>query len=79
MSTAFYDNPSLVFLQLMISRMFSGLATGMGGSPASVYGAEVCLPKLRARLTMIASMAIAAGVLFAYVVGYFIRVSWTEP
>ncbi|XP_055839748.1 solute carrier family 2, facilitated glucose transporter member 8-like [Episyrphus balteatus] len=76
MSTAFYDNPSLVFLQLMISRMFSGLATGMGGSPASVYGAEVCLPKLRARLTMVASMAIAAGVLFAYVVGYFIRNDW---
>ncbi|XP_055916154.1 facilitated trehalose transporter Tret1-like [Eupeodes corollae] len=76
MSTAYYDDPSLVYVQLIISRLFSGIATGMGGSPASVYGAEVCLPKMRARLTMVASMAIASGVLFAYVVGYFFRNNW---
>ncbi|XP_055846346.1 facilitated trehalose transporter Tret1-like [Episyrphus balteatus] len=66
----------LIFIQLIISRFISGIATGMGVSPAGVYGAEVCLPRLRARLTMVISMAVAAGVLFIYTVGYFIRSDW---
>ncbi|XP_055846359.1 facilitated trehalose transporter Tret1-like [Episyrphus balteatus] len=76
MSTATYDDPSYVFLQLMASRLLSGVAAGSGSSPAAVYGAEVCLPKLRARLTNATSMAIAAGVLLVYIVGYFVREDW---
>ncbi|XP_055846369.1 facilitated trehalose transporter Tret1-like [Episyrphus balteatus] len=76
MSTAFYDDPSYVFLQLMASRLLSGIAAGSGSSPASVYGAEISSPKLRARLTNVTSMAISAGVLLIYIVGYFIREDW---
>lgn len=76
MATAFFGDSNFMYVQLIISRVVSGIATGMGGSPGSVYGAEVCLPKYRARLTMVTSMAIAGGVLFAYVVGYFFRTDW---
>ncbi|XP_055921268.1 facilitated trehalose transporter Tret1-like [Eupeodes corollae] len=69
-------DPSLIFMQLIASRFISGIATGMGVSPAGVYGAEVCLPKIRGRLTMVISMAVAAGVLFIYSIGYFIRDDW---
>lgn len=40
----------------------------------AVYSAEIAHPKLRGRLTLLTSMAIAVGILMIYVLGYFIPV-----
>ncbi|XP_055846327.1 uncharacterized protein LOC129912201 [Episyrphus balteatus] len=69
-------NSDFVFMQLIASRLMSGVVKGMGGAAAVVYGAEICLPKIRARLIMAVSMAMACGVLFIYLLGYFIRDDW---
>lgn len=48
---------------------------GLCVSPVGVYSAEISLPRIRGRLILGTSIGIAAGILFMYVLGYFIRVS----
>lgn len=48
---------------------------GLCLSPVGVYSAEIGLPRIRGRLILGTSIGIAAGILFMYIVGYFIRVS----
>lgn len=64
-----------LFLQLMIGRVVIGIGIGMSGSPASVYSAEICHPDLRGRLTLLSTLCTALGMLFIYLLGYFIPVS----
>ena len=52
-----------------------GITTGLSSSPAAVYSAEIATPKLRGRLTLLTSMAIAIGILMIYVLGYIFPVS----
>lgn len=40
----------------------------------SVYSAEIATPKLRGRLTVLTSMAIAVGILMIYILGYIFPV-----
>lgn len=42
----------------------------------AVYSAEIAHPKLRGRLTLLTSLAIAVGILMIYVLGYFIPDDW---
>ncbi|XP_055846337.1 facilitated trehalose transporter Tret1-2 homolog [Episyrphus balteatus] len=67
---------NFVFLQLIASRVMSGIVKGMGGTATACYGTEICLPRIRARLIMAVTMAMASGVLFIYILGYFIRDNW---
>ncbi|XP_055916158.1 uncharacterized protein LOC129949001 [Eupeodes corollae] len=76
MALAVQENPETVFIQLMLSRCLIGVAMGMGSSPPGVYAAEISLPKIRSRLILGTSLAIASGVLAIYVLGYFIRGDW---
>lgn len=43
-------------------------------SPAAVYSAEIATPKLRGRLTVLTSLAIAVGILMIYILGYIFPV-----
>lgn len=48
---------------------------GLSLSPIGSYAAEISLPRIRGRLIMGTSIAIASGILLMYLLGYFIRVS----
>lgn len=71
----------LVILMLFICVLhiiflfIEGITTGLSSSPAAVYAAEIATPKLRGRLTLLTSMAIAIGILMIYVLGYIFPVS----
>lgn len=67
-------NKNVIFIQLLISRVIIGLAIGMSSSPASVYSAEICHPDLRGRLTLLTALCTGIGMLFVYLLGYFIPV-----
>ena len=56
-----------------------GITIGLSSSPAAVYSAEIATPKLRGRLTLLTSMAIAIGILMIYVLGYIFPVSYCLP
>lgn len=64
-----------MYVMLLIGRAITGMATGMGSIPATVYLSEISTPKLRAMLATWTSVFIAIGVFIIYVLGYFIRVS----
>lgn len=69
------SNKEIMYIQLMISRVIIGLAIGMSSSPASVYSAEICHPDLRGRLTLLTALCTGIGMLFVYLLGYFIPVT----
>jgi hypothetical protein len=54
---------------------FLGVTIGLSSSPAAVYSAEISAPKLRGRLTVLTSLAIAVGILMIYTLGYFFPVN----
>lgn len=45
-----------------VGRILTGLATGMGSVPATVYVAETCLKQLRGMLVTWTSIAISLGI-----------------
>ncbi|CRL02362.1 CLUMA_CG015156, isoform A [Clunio marinus] len=65
-----------MYWQIMLARFLIGITIGLSSSPAAVYSAEIATPKLRGRLTVLTSMAIAVGVLMIYVLGYFFPSDW---
>ncbi|KAM7346242.1 facilitated trehalose transporter Tret1 isoform 1-T3 [Cochliomyia hominivorax] len=67
---------SAIFIQILIARFLSGIMIGLCVSPVGVYSAEISLPRIRGRLILGTSIGIAAGILFMYVLGYFIRNDW---
>ncbi|XP_004537506.1 facilitated trehalose transporter Tret1 [Ceratitis capitata] len=62
-----------IFLQLLVGRFISGLMMGAAISPIGSYSAEISLPRIRGRLILGTSIAIATGILLMYVLGYLIR------
>ncbi|XP_015602755.1 facilitated trehalose transporter Tret1-2 homolog isoform X2 [Cephus cinctus] len=64
------------FEQLLIGRLLSGIATGLASVPATVYAAEVSVPKLRSIVVTWTSIAIAVGILIVYILGYIFQDNW---
>ncbi|XP_030374167.1 facilitated trehalose transporter Tret1 [Scaptodrosophila lebanonensis] len=62
-----------IYAQLLIARALGGVMIGMFLSPVGVYSAEISLPRIRGRLILGTSIALACGILIMYVLGYFIR------
>ncbi|XP_004520679.1 facilitated trehalose transporter Tret1-2 homolog [Ceratitis capitata] len=62
-----------IYIQLLVGRFLCGLMIGLSLSPIGSYSAEISLPRIRGRLIMGTSIAIACGILFMYLLGYFIR------
>lgn len=62
-----------IYIQLLIGRFLCGLMIGLSLSPIGSYAAEISLPRIRGRLIMGTSIAIASGILLMYLLGYFIR------
>lgn len=66
----------ILFFELMLGRAIGGFVLGMTSTPAVMYVAEVCHPKLRGRLTMLSSPFFTAiGLLIIYFLGFLIPVS----
>ncbi|XP_067631199.1 facilitated trehalose transporter Tret1-2 homolog [Eurosta solidaginis] len=74
LATAPYQSTrDTIYTQLLIGRFICGLMIGLSLSPIGSYAAEISLPRIRGRLVMGTSIAIATGILLMYVLGYFIR------
>lgn len=66
----------LSFLQFFLPYFnILGVTIGLSSSPAAVYCAEIAVPKLRGRLTVLTSLAIAVGILMIYTLGFFFPVN----
>lgn len=66
----------VLFAQLMVARIVTGIASGMSIMPVAVYAAETCHPKIRGILTIGQSFWTAMGVVLTYILGYFFRAEW---
>lgn len=66
------SNFELMYTQILIARVIIGLVIGLVSAPASIYSAEIATPRMRGRLTVLTSLAIAVGILMIYTFGYFI-------
>lgn len=64
-----------MFVQVMIARILIGVMCGLASSPCSIYTAEISHASLRGRMSIMSPLGIGSGVLFIYVMGYFIPVS----
>ena len=60
--------------QLLIGRCITGFATGMASTPASVYLAEISMPRYTTMLTACSSFFISIGIMFVYLLGFLIKV-----
>jgi len=63
------------YIQILIGRSISGIATGMASVPTTVYAAEIAGPKWRGTMITWTSISIALGVLIIYTFGYIFKVS----
>ncbi|XP_061400759.1 facilitated trehalose transporter Tret1 [Musca vetustissima] len=75
-TASLHNERSAIFIQMLIGRFISGIMIGLCVSPVGVYSAEISLPRIRGRLILGTSIGLAAGILFMYVLGYFIRNDW---
>lgn len=66
------SNFELMYTQIMVARVIIGLVIGLVSAPASIYSAEIATPRMRGRLTVLTSLAIAVGILMIYSFGYCI-------
>uniref|UniRef100_A0A1A9X3T7 Major facilitator superfamily (MFS) profile domain-containing protein n=1 Tax=Glossina brevipalpis TaxID=37001 RepID=A0A1A9X3T7_9MUSC len=71
-----YSDRTPILIQMLLARFLSGVMIGLCLSPVGVYSAEISLPRIRGRLILGTSIGIAAGILFMYILGYFIRSNW---
>lgn len=55
---------------------FAGLATGMGSAPATIYSAEMSSDSLRGMFVTWTSISISLGILFVYILGYWLKDDW---
>ncbi|XP_017484590.1 PREDICTED: facilitated trehalose transporter Tret1-2 homolog [Rhagoletis zephyria] len=76
MALAIESNVDVVFIQLLVSRFCIGITMGIASAPVGVYSAEISLPRIRGRLILGTSVAISAGIMVIYIIGYFIRNDW---
>ncbi|XP_017884925.1 facilitated trehalose transporter Tret1-2 homolog [Ceratina calcarata] len=64
------------YVQILVGRIITGIATGTASVPATVYSAEIASPKWRSTMVTWTSVAIATGVLIVYVFGYAFKDNW---
>ncbi|XP_037955146.1 facilitated trehalose transporter Tret1-like isoform X1 [Teleopsis dalmanni] len=76
MALSTHFNTETAYLMLMISRLVIGITNGMSGAPVGVYAAEISMPKIRGRLILGTSIAVASGITLIYLLGFFIRDDW---
>lgn len=76
MAMASSVDKELMFIQLLVARFIIGICIGLSSAPSAVYSAEIAHPTLRGRFSVITSVTIGLGILFIYVLGYFIPVSF---
>lgn len=69
-------NSNLMYIEIMISRVIIGVAIGLSSGPSGIYSAEICHPDLRGRLTLLGPLFTGLGMLFIYLLGYFIPTNW---
>lgn len=75
MAMASRTDKELMFVQLLVARFLIGICIGLSSSPSAVYSAEIAHPTLRGRISVLTSLTIGLGILFIYILGYFIPVS----
>lgn len=64
------------YVQILIGRTISGIATGMASVPTTVYAAEIAGTKWRGTMVTWTSISIALGVLIVYIFGYIFKDDW---
>lgn len=72
------DESDARFIMLITGRVVSGVACGLGSTPATVYLSEISTPEMRDILTTWTSVFVAIGVLIIYTLGFFFKVSIFE-
>jgi MFS family permease len=70
------SDANLLFIQLMIGRVLTGLTIGMITAPSMMYSTEICNSQIRGRMAVLsAPLFISIGVLLIYFLGYITGVS----
>ncbi|XP_018407344.1 PREDICTED: facilitated trehalose transporter Tret1-2 homolog isoform X2 [Cyphomyrmex costatus] len=64
------------YVQILVGRSVSGIATGMASVPTTVYVGEIAGPKWRGTMVTWTSISIALGVLIVYIFGYIFQDNW---
>lgn len=75
-ATASRTDRSAMFAQVMVARVMLGIMCGLASAPCAIYTAEIVHASLRGRMSIITPLGISVGVLFTYVIGYYIPVSF---
>lgn len=68
------DSQDVEYPLIIAGRAITGIATGMGSIPTTVYLCEISTPRWRAVLATWTSVFVAIGVTIIYVLGYFLQV-----
>lgn len=74
-STASSTNRRKVLAHLLIGRSLNGIAHGMSTGATTVYSSEVAHATIRGRISISLTIVTTIGILFIYVLGYFMPVS----
>ncbi|XP_076256728.1 facilitated trehalose transporter Tret1-like isoform X2 [Rhynchophorus ferrugineus] len=61
---------------ILVGRFMTGLATGLCGTPAAVYMAEIASPELRSVFTTWVSLFYALGIFWVYLLGFLFKDDW---
>lgn len=67
-------DPTWQYVMIMLGRVVTGIAAGLGSIPTTVYLSEITTPNLRSVLATWTSLFIAIGVSVIYTLGYFLQV-----
>lgn len=77
-STASSTSRDWMFAQVLIGRLFTGLAHGLAVGPCSVYAAEISHASIRGRALSMVTVISTLGLLLVYLLGYFMPVSFIQ-
>lgn len=75
-TVAYYTPQSHQYGVLLCGRFLTGIATGLCGTPAAIYMAEVASSELRSVFTTWVSLFYAIGILFVYLLGFLFKDDW---
>lgn len=65
------SDAKILFIQLIIARVLTGLAIGSMTVPALMYVTEICYPRIRGRMVVLSTpFFISSGILLIYFLGY---------
>lgn len=63
------------YMQILVGRTISGIATGMSAVQITVFAAEIAGSKWRGSMITWTSISTALGVLIVYIFGYILKVN----